>query len=292
MLELTIAMASCTSCGRLAGTGHTSFCPFANDLLRREAEAEVAKAVREGRKPCCFCGFFYGHGDSCKITEIERRLSSRPALPPSNPVSVHLSGSAPVSASAAAKSAEHDASPAMHQSFHHSDRANNFASTAVSSLSGYGTAGLEHFESQARGFQHDHLLKARGEAELYSLLDTSKTNGRSLETVVPAAIVQDDQSLEPAVPELSTGSNMDIEVAEPVTASIQAANSTDADAAIATNDVAAATPSDADEDLLDDDDPLMDADSDELCDICENCGHRPAAWELGGQECWECFREH
>ena len=38
-------MASCTSCGRLAGTRHTSFCPFANDLLRRAAEAEVAKAA-------------------------------------------------------------------------------------------------------------------------------------------------------------------------------------------------------------------------------------------------------
>ena len=137
-----------------------------------------------------------------------------------------------------------------------------------------------------------HARHRQLEAELYSLLNTSKTNGRSLETVVPAAIVQDDQSLEPAVPKLSTGSNMDIEVAEPLTASIQTANSTDADAAIATNDVAAATPSDADEDLLDDDDPLMDADSDELCDICENCGHRPAAWELGGRACWECFRDH
>ena len=163
-------------------------------------------------------------------------------------------------------------------------RADNFASTTVSSLSGYGIAELDRFESQARGFQHGHLLKARGEAELHSLLNTSKTDGRSLETVAPAAVVRDGQSLEPAVPELSTASNMDdmnIEVAEPVTASIQAAN-----------DVTAATPSDADADLLDDDDLLMDADSDELCELCENCGRQPAAWELGGHECWECFREH
>lgn len=295
MLVLTIAMASCTSCGRLVGTGHTAFCPFAKDLLRREAEAEVAKAVREGREPCCFCGFFSGHGESCKITEIERRLSARPALPPSNPVSVHLSGSAPVSASAAGKLAEHEASPAMHQSLHHSNRADNFATTTVSSLSGYGIAELDRFESQARGFQHSHLLKARGEAELHSLLNTSKTDGRSLETVAPAAVVRDGQSLAPAVPELSTASNMEdmnIVVAEPVSASIQAANSTDADAAIAPNDVTAATPSDADADLLEDDDLLMDADSDELCELCENCGHQPAAWELGGHECWECFSEH
>ena len=208
MLVLTIAMASCTSCGRLVGTGHTAFCPSAKDLLRREAEAEVAKAVR----------------------------------------------------------------------------ADNFASTTVSSLSGYGIAKLDRFESQARGFQHGHLLKARGEAELHSLLNTSKTDGRSLETVAPAAVVRDGQSLDPAVPELSTASLFQlnyIEVAAPVPASIQAAN-----------DVTAATPSDADADLLDDDNQLMDADSVELCVHCENCGHRPAAWELGGHECWECFREH
>ena len=97
------------------------------------------------------------------------------------------------------------------------------------------------------------------------------------------------------MPELSSCPNVDktiddveIEVAAPVTASIQAANSTDADAAICTNDIAAATSSSADDNSFDDD-LLMDANSDGLC---ETCGHRTAAWELGGQECWECFREH
>ena len=47
----------------------------------------------------------------------------------------------------------------VQQSFHQSQREDNFSSTAVPSLGGYGIAELEPFESQARGFQHGHRKK-------------------------------------------------------------------------------------------------------------------------------------
>ncbi|MCS5703089.1 MAG: hypothetical protein NZ847_10770 [Acidobacteria bacterium] len=77
------------------------------------------------------------------------------------------------------------------QSFHQSSREDNFNSTAVPSLGGYGIAELEPFEAQARGFQHGHrkkyaiptsrereviqLFNERDEAALHSLLDALKT---------------------------------------------------------------------------------------------------------------------
>ena len=47
----------------------------------------------------------------------------------------------------------------VQQSFHQSQREDNFSSTAVPSLGGYGIAELEPFESQQRGFQHGHRKK-------------------------------------------------------------------------------------------------------------------------------------
>ena len=72
----------------------------------------------------------------------------------------------------------------------------------------------------------------------------------------------------------------------PATASVQPANSSDADVAITTDGLTAATPTASDTDLL------MEENLDEFCELCEICGHRPAAWELGGHECWVCFGEH
>ena len=79
----------------------------------------------------------------------------------------------------------------VQQSFHQSTREDNFASTAVPSLGGYGIAELEPFESQARGFQHGHrkkyaiprsrereviqLFKQEDEAALHGLLNALKT---------------------------------------------------------------------------------------------------------------------
>ena len=79
----------------------------------------------------------------------------------------------------------------VQQSFHQATREDNFASTAVPSLGGYGIAELEPFESQARGFQHGHrkkyaihrsrereviqLFKQEDEAALHSLLNALKT---------------------------------------------------------------------------------------------------------------------
>ena len=79
----------------------------------------------------------------------------------------------------------------VQQSFHQSRREDNFASTAVPSLGGYGIAELEPFESQARGFEHGHrkkyaipktrereviqLFKEEDEAALHGLLNALKT---------------------------------------------------------------------------------------------------------------------
>ena len=46
----------------------------------------------------------------------------------------------------------------VQQSFHQSQREDNFSSTAVPSLGGYGIAELEPFESQARGFDHGRRM--------------------------------------------------------------------------------------------------------------------------------------
>ena len=80
----------------------------------------------------------------------------------------------------------------VQQSFHQATREDNFASTAVPSLGGYGIAELEPFESQARGFQHGHrkkyaiprsrereviqLFKQEDEAALHGLLNALKTS--------------------------------------------------------------------------------------------------------------------
>ena len=79
----------------------------------------------------------------------------------------------------------------VQQSFHQSQREDNFSSTAVPSLGGYGIAELEPFESQQRGFQHGHrkkyaipktrereviqLFKEEDETALHSLLNALKS---------------------------------------------------------------------------------------------------------------------
>ena len=47
----------------------------------------------------------------------------------------------------------------VRQSFPHTHREDQLASTAIPSLGGYGVAELEPFESQERGFQHGHRKK-------------------------------------------------------------------------------------------------------------------------------------